>query len=301
MGAVLAVAALAMATGPAVAWSAPATPSSALVVRTSTPDALVASFGRSTSLVTMDARSTGEGRVTATVTVGGRDFSMTRDAVAGTASWTGRGAVLTPGDKAAFAGALRATHERVAAPSTTAREPVPASADLTLRLLMLLAEAPAGVAIGTSTVPAPKVDVEGPAELTALAPRAALTSCIAEAKAVTGAASTAQAAALAACQVSHDQGILYMSCSTMNRTLRHDAAGHCFLSEQIRSGPASSECMGECGPGCNGINAYTYDCGDHDRCGRVHGGSLLPWDAECGDEYWDADDDTIWGEINRCR
>lgn len=56
--------------------------------------------------------------------------------------------------------------------------------------------------------------------------------------------------------------------------------------------------MGECGPGCNGLNIYTYDCGDHDRCGRVHGGSTNPWDSECGDEYFEADDDFIWGWPN---
>ena len=56
--------------------------------------------------------------------------------------------------------------------------------------------------------------------------------------------------------------------------------------------------MGECGSGCDGLNIFTYDCGDHDRCGRVHGGSANPWDAECGDEYWEADDDFLWGYPN---
>jgi hypothetical protein len=51
-------------------------------------------------------------------------------------------------------------------------------------------------------------------------------------------------------------------------------------------------------PTVNGLNIYTYDCGDHDRCGRVHGGSLNPWDAECGDDYWEADDDFLWGWPN---
>jgi hypothetical protein len=68
----------------------------------------------------------------------------------------------------------------------------------------------------------------------------------------------------------------------------------------VNSGPGSSGSLGECGSGITGIGTYTYDCGDHDRCGRVHGGSWLPWDGNCGDEYWDADDDFLLAPIGRC-
>jgi hypothetical protein len=93
-----------------------------------------------------------------------------------------------------------------------------------------------------------------------------------------------RAAALAACQESNEDGIWYWSCATTARWIVHDANSHCVLWESLTSGPRSSGCLGECGPDCNGLNIYTYDCGDHDRCGRVHGGSLNPWDSECGDE-----------------
>ncbi len=177
---------------------------------------------------------------------------------------------------------------------------MPDHVDLALRLMMLLAEAPAGVRIGTYDAPQPAARTEGVVDFAATAPLSPDETCVANASRTTTPESAVQETALAACQVSDDQGIVYMSCSTRYRTLHHDAAGHCFLAERLRSGPESTDCMGECGPGCNGINAYTYDCGDHDRCGRVHGGSILPWDAECGDEYWDADDDVLWVEINRC-
>lgn len=53
-------------------------------------------------------------------------------------------------------------------------------------------------------------------------------------------------------------------------------------------------------PGNNGIDTATQDCGDHDQCGRIHGGSANPWDAECGDEYFEADDDFLLAPVNRC-
>jgi hypothetical protein len=100
------------------------------------------------------------------------------------------------------------------------------------------------------------------------------------------------------CQQSNEDGIWYFGCNTADRVMCHDADSHCFLYEWVSSGTGSPGCLGECGPDCNGLNIYTYDCGDHDRCGRVHGGSLNPWDAECGDDYWGADDDFLWGWPN---
>ncbi|WP_271766363.1 hypothetical protein [Aquimarina algiphila] len=64
-------------------------------------------------------------------------------------------------------------------------------------------------------------------------------------------------------------------------------------------------CIGRCGSGCPGTftiaSAWTKDCLDHDRCGRVNGGSTNPFDRECGDEYFEAADDYLFGVIRGCR
>ncbi len=67
-------------------------------------------------------------------------------------------------------------------------------------------------------------------------------------------------------------------------------------------------CIGRCGSGCGSIftiaSAWTKDCLDHDRCGRVNGGgsaSTNPFDRECGDEYFEAADDFLFGVIRGCR
>jgi len=163
---------------------------------------------------------------------------------------------------------------------------------------MLVSEAPLGVNLEPQQVPRPgERRLDKKFAMTGAAP--AVESCLADVTATTTAATAERIAAVAACQQSNEDGILYFGdCSTYGRWLCHDADSHCFLCETISAGPSSSECMGECGSGCNGLNIYTYDCGDHDRCGRVHGGSTNPWDAECGDEYFEADDDFLWGWPN---
>lgn len=65
------------------------------------------------------------------------------------------------------------------------------------------------------------------------------------------------------------------------------------------------DCIGRCGSGCGSFftvaSAWTKDCLDHDRCGRVNGGSTNPFDSECGDEYAEAADDYLFGVIRGCR
>ncbi len=56
--------------------------------------------------------------------------------------------------------------------------------------------------------------------------------------------------------------------------------------------------MGRCGPGCTALNTWTYDCGDHDRCGRVHGGSTNPWDSECGQAPASEGDRTVLATVD---
>jgi hypothetical protein len=98
-----------------------------------------------------------------------------------------------------------------------------------------------------------------------------------------------------------EDGVWYIGCNRSS-TAVHDSGGHCKVWESVYGGPASSSCHGKCGPGCTwGLSwGYTYDCHDHDRCGRSHGGSANPWDSECGDEYWEADDDYAWSRSGYC-
>ncbi|MDQ3035173.1 MAG: hypothetical protein M3Y87_22395 [Myxococcota bacterium] len=99
-----------------------------------------------------------------------------------------------------------------------------------------------------------------------------------------------------------EDGVWYLYCNR-HSTATHDSRGHCKTWESVYGGPRSSNCHGKCGPGCTwGLTwGYTYDCHDHDRCGRVHGGAADPWDSECGDEYWEADDDYLWSRSGYCR
>lgn len=99
------------------------------------------------------------------------------------------------------------------------------------------------------------------------------------------------------CQYSDENGIRYFNCNVSTQVECHDA-NHCFTCALRAAGRNSSGCAGECGPGCNGLNIYTWDCLDHDYCCRFHGGCWNPWDGECGDEYWEADDDFLWGWPN---
>lgn len=58
-------------------------------------------------------------------------------------------------------------------------------------------------------------------------------------------------------------------------------------------GESQANCSGRCGAGCNHWfdDDYTWDCFDHDRCVDHYGGSSM-WDnSNCGDEFWEADDD----------
>lgn len=112
----------------------------------------------------------------------------------------------------------------------------------------------------------------------------------------------AERLASAPCQRADDDGIAYYDCGTYRRSLYHDANKQALLPERERLYRSrSAGCHGGCGTSCattNGYMTFSYDCGEHDPCGRVHGGSTNPWDGECGDEYWDADDDFLWGWKN---
>ena len=291
---------LIVGTSPAGAEPTPSDPSRAdgLRVTTATAMELRATFGHSTTAISVTSRSSSVGVARSQIKVNGKTLSATRDLAAGTARWSGADSALTPAEHAGLLSLAAKVSKEWASPAKAAGRTLPTHTDLLLRLVMLSAEAPAGVKLGSHQADRPTMTMESPNSF-AKAEKTSET-CLESALKRTADLSAERQQAVAACQQSDEEGIFYMACVRANRPLNHDAGGHCFLQESINSGPGSSECMGECGPGCNGIDTFTYDCGDHDRCGRVHGGSLNPWDSECGDEYFEADDDTLWAPINRC-
>lgn len=276
---------------------------SPLSITRDTPTSLAGQYLDSTSVVGFSATLTTPVTSTVTVRVNGTTLSARRDLAAGTGSWGAGGKALDPAAHAALVRTRDALNLRWATPARATGAPVGAKQDLLLRLVMLAAEAPVGVGLPDQAVNRPterRLEKQGKTAAVVLSATATKEeSCEADVVATTAARSVERSSALKACQQSNEDGILYFgSCATTGRYLCHDANTHCFLCETITAGPGSSDCMGECGPGCKGLNIYTYDCGDHDRCGRAHGGSTNPWDAECGDEYFEADDDFLWGWPN---
>lgn len=100
---------------------------------------------------------------------------------------------------------------------------------------------------------------------------------------------------------SSDEGISCIKKNTYVTAEYDDDSGN--VSESILVN--GSDCIGRCGSGCGSFfswaSAWTKDCLDHDRCGRVNGGSSDPFDSECGDEYNEAADDYLFGVIRGCR
>ncbi len=255
-------------------------------------------FTRSATVIRYEGVAETPVRAAATIRLSsGKTFTATRDLAEGTATWSGSGAALDPDEHLAFIGLSAAFNEKWVAPLKGTTATLPGQRDLVLRLSMLLAEAPVGLKIGTQQVERPVERRTDQRYLPAGTPKAE--ACVTDVIATTDPDTAERSAAVMACQQSNEDGVLYFgSCSTTGRWICHDSNNHCFLCGSVTSGPGSSDCMGECGPGCNGLNIYTYDCGDHDKCGRDHGGSLNPWDSECGDEYWEADDDFLYGWPN---
>jgi hypothetical protein len=252
-------------------------------------------YGHSRTFIAASATTEVASRRNATIDVNGKTFTLKVDKKTNTVTWGGGGRTLDPAD----AGALKSMAEGLHRQYLT-RGKVSALApdtELLIRFTMLLAEAPAGVKLKDYVVDAPVITELPASEVLATEP------AVAEGKCSAGkgtAAAAGEMAIAAACQRGDEDGIQYMACTRANRSLSHDSAGHCFLTESINSGPGSSGSLGECGSGVTGIGTYTYDCGDHDRCGRAHGGSFNPWDSECGDEYFEADDDFLFAPIGRC-
>jgi len=99
---------------------------------------------------------------------------------------------------------------------------------------------------------------------------------------------------------SRDEGISCIRKNTYVTAEYDDNRGD--ISESILVN--GEDCIGRCGAGCGSIfslaSAWTKDCLDHDRCGRINGGSTNPFDSQCGDEYAEAADDYLFGVIRGC-
>ena len=68
-------------------------------------------------------------------------------------------------------------------------------------------------------------------------------------------------------------------------------------------GGGSYGCMGRCGANCGSwwaASAWTRDCFEHDQCSLDYSASGGASDDHCGDEYWHASDDYIFGVIRGC-
>ncbi len=91
---------------------------------------------------------------------------------------------------------------------------------------------------------------------------------------------------------------LQQGCSCAYYWLSYDYLGeYCYCSEVFVAGcDLDSACLGRCGSGCGGADGagvYSYDCADHDRCGRGHGDCYSSSDVGCLDEFDEAADDYL--------
>lgn len=170
--------------------------------------------------------------------------------------------------------------------------------DLVYRLANMLSEAPLGFPIGSREIRRPETSgfEQAVPALFARDPEALEEGGI-----------SLKASTVKACQQDGDDGITYLggACSWLYYNSYHDADAHCYGNYQVYAGcnrgsGTWQDCLGRCGGGCGsgGKGTYSTDCKDHDRCCRYHGGCTNPWDGECGDEYWSADDDYAWGSTN---
>ncbi len=99
-----------------------------------------------------------------------------------------------------------------------------------------------------------------------------------------------------------NDGIACIRKNTYVTAVYDDASGRQYRDRKLVNG---NRCLGRCGSGCPGTftiaSAWTKDCLDHDQCGRELGGSSNPFDSNCGDEYFQAADDYLFGVIRGCK
>lgn len=90
-------------------------------------------------------------------------------------------------------------------------------------------------------------------------------------------------------------------------TLRYTNRNNQVISKRRRAGyngGGTYGCMGRCGANCGRSwipSAWTLDCFEHDQCSLDNNASGGGSDPNCGNEYWEASDDYIFGVIRGCR
>lgn len=225
-------------------------------------------FEHAGSIVFFTSHREASGATSARVEIGPLVLEATREPVHGDVTWTGHGDSLILPDREALTALAIELNQGL-----FARNDLPAHEDFFHRLVNYWAEAPLGLALEERTVVRPEATIGRPG------PR--------------------QEGAPEGCYFADNNGITYFSCSYNNKVVCHDqnGGGHCWLCQSVLAG-CGGECLGECGPGCYGLNIVTWDCGDHDQCCRQHGGCTNPFDSECGDEYFEAADDFLDGTPN---
>jgi hypothetical protein len=254
--------------------------------------ALSGRFAIAGSLVTFSARHGSPRLSTVRVAVNGVVLEASLFERQRTIKWTGHNRALFLSDRRT----LIALSDMLEGQLTS--DDLPVHERLLARSMLLWAEAPVGLPLSAQVVHASEGRPNnGQVRRVAarLCRRSASIEQLAESGHVVG----------APCQRPDDDGIRYWTnCGpSAEADLYHDATNsHCFMVQYgIRVGPCTQDCKGRCGPGCgpgapSGI--FTRDCSEHDQCCRIHGGCTNPWDGQCGDEYFDADDDTLWGNSN---
>jgi len=69
------------------------------------------------------------------------------------------------------------------------------------------------------------------------------------------------------------------------------------------NGGGSYNCMGRCGAACGRwwiASSWTLDCFEHDQCSLDNNASGGGSDPNCGDEWWNASDDWVFGVSRGC-
>ena len=269
-----------------------------LDVTTSTAEALTGTFAQAGSLISFDSKLVAAGRSELALEVNGATFNFVRDANSQTASYDGHNAALTQQDVAALNGLSEVLGAR-----KDFRQMTEAEAILT-RAVAMLSEAPVGLTLGqrNMTRTQPSVVSQKLAYDTAVADGVEAAVPPADEGKIDPIANPGEEQNQAT-QSSDEDGVLYYgSCAYTTRTVCFDGRYWNFSCNSRMTG-AGDVCRGKCGPGCGGVGTlpfYTYDCGDHDWCLYFHGGSSLGGNADCGDEFYEADDDYMLGWPMAC-
>lgn len=289
---------------------------------------LTGAFSYVGSFVTFTSELTGPGAASLSLDVNGVRLESKIDMATGSASWSGGGHALFSAER----DALVAFSYELERQFVSSRDHLLAHEHLLHRSVLLWAEAPLGEPLLAYKVAAPEEIMDWlipPSDpgvptvedcLEQEASTSTAESSTAESDPLTdllgetntapvdnvtdsdGSSDSGGTTVAGACQRADDDGIRYWGCNAQVTSLDHDAK-HCFLTQTSKNvGPCTNKCKGRCGPGCGSTGAghgtYARDCGEHDQCCRIHGGCANPWDSECGDEYFDADDDFMFGRVN---